>query len=212
MRKLLLSLSILSLCLSLAGVAGAVTYNVLNTGNNGLNPEKWFYDVDGSNGYAGKFTTTQTWKIEDMQGYFDTTITGGTNHHGGVVNINIYTYDPNLPATTLGTFLFGIFFTAADATKGWQGTTGYAGTLPAGSYWISFEIPSGSTFYGKIGSTAAQPDPMLDEAYHWGKWNRDLTPDLSARIAGLPVPLPGAVWLLGSGLLGLVGWRRFGKG
>jgi len=23
------------------------------------------------------------------------------------------------------------------------------------------------------------------------------------------VPLPGAVWLLGSGLLGLVGWRRF---
>jgi hypothetical protein len=27
-----------------------------------------------------------------------------------------------------------------------------------------------------------------------------------------PVPLPGAVWLLGSGLLGLTGWRRFMKG
>lgn len=26
-----------------------------------------------------------------------------------------------------------------------------------------------------------------------------------------PVPLPGAVWLLGSGLLGLSGWRRFRK-
>jgi hypothetical protein len=26
-----------------------------------------------------------------------------------------------------------------------------------------------------------------------------------------PVPLPGAVWLLGSGLLGLAGWRRFRK-
>jgi len=26
------------------------------------------------------------------------------------------------------------------------------------------------------------------------------------------VPLPGAVWLLGSGLLGLAGWRRFKKG
>jgi len=29
---------------------------------------------------------------------------------------------------------------------------------------------------------------------------------------GAPVPLPGAVWLLGSGLLGLAGWRRFRKG
>lgn len=27
-----------------------------------------------------------------------------------------------------------------------------------------------------------------------------------------PVPLPGAFWLLGSGLLGLAGWRKFGKG
>jgi hypothetical protein len=27
-----------------------------------------------------------------------------------------------------------------------------------------------------------------------------------------PVPIPGAVWLLGSGLLGLVGWRRSRKG
>jgi len=27
-----------------------------------------------------------------------------------------------------------------------------------------------------------------------------------------PVPLPGAVWLLGSGLLGLAGWRRFRQG
>ena len=29
--------------------------------------------------------------------------------------------------------------------------------------------------------------------------------------ANTPVPLPGAVWLLGSGLLGLGGWRRFRK-
>jgi hypothetical protein len=27
-----------------------------------------------------------------------------------------------------------------------------------------------------------------------------------------PVPIPGAVWLFGSGLLGLTGWRRFRKG
>ena len=30
--------------------------------------------------------------------------------------------------------------------------------------------------------------------------------------AFLLTPIPGAVWLFGSGLLGLVGWRRFRKG
>jgi hypothetical protein len=45
-------------------------------------------------------------------------------------------------------------------------------------------------------------------------WNRALS---DAEISNLyndgagyaVVPLPGAVWLLGPGLLGLVGWRRF---
>jgi hypothetical protein len=36
--------------------------------------------------------------------------------------------------------------------------------------------------------------------------------DLRISNAVSSVPIPGAVWLLGSGLLGLAGWRRFRKG
>ena len=39
-----------------------------------------------------------------------------------------------------------------------------------------------------------------------------LDPYLMVYTTTNPVPLPGAVWLLGSGLLGLAGWRRFRKG
>jgi hypothetical protein len=34
---------------------------------------------------------------------------------------------------------------------------------------------------------------------------------LAGALPGVPVPVPGAVWLLGSGLLGLTGFRRFRK-
>jgi hypothetical protein len=36
--------------------------------------------------------------------------------------------------------------------------------------------------------------------------------NLLLSVSSAPVPIPGAVWLFGSGLLGLVGWRRFEKG
>ena len=40
----------------------------------------------------------------------------------------------------------------------------------------------------------------------------DKSSDCNIQLYGSPVPLPGAIWLLGSGLLGLGGWRRFRKG
>ena len=46
--------------------------------------------------------------------------------------------------------------------------------------------------------------PHTDGTYSYG------TTPLAATITSA-VPLPGAVWLLGSGLLGLAGFRRFRK-
>jgi hypothetical protein len=44
-----------------------------------------------------------------------------------------------------------------------------------------------------------------------GVWTADDSLKFGVRIDGVEVPLPGAFWLLGSGLLGLAGWRRFMK-
>lgn len=39
----------------------------------------------------------------------------------------------------------------------------------------------------------------------------DDQPDLSHATGHNPVPIPGAIWLLGAGLLGMIGFRRFSK-
>jgi hypothetical protein len=58
-------------------------------------------------------------------------------------------------------------------------------------------------------------DEYFGEMYAFGTWN-DIT-GTHYPVYGIierdvaPVPLPGAVWLLGSGLVGLMGWRRFKK-
>jgi hypothetical protein len=36
--------------------------------------------------------------------------------------------------------------------------------------------------------------------------------NLTGSVSPVPTPVPGAVWLLGSGILGLTGWRKFRKG
>jgi hypothetical protein len=42
-----------------------------------------------------------------------------------------------------------------------------------------------------------------------GIWLQNVV--LNYQITGSVVPLPGSLFILGSGLLGLVGWRRFRK-
>jgi hypothetical protein len=62
-------------------------------------------------------------------------------------------------------------------------------------------LGSGSTTpvqFGELGNAAANP----------GKWYLESDGDVRYEIAGSPVPVPGALWLLGSGLLGLVGVSR----
>ncbi len=196
MRKLLMVLSTLTLCLALAGVAGATL--ILDTGPNAVVDYAW--ELSSAQWLAGKFTTTQAWNFGAMQGDIETIA-------AGLVNITIYSGDGSAPGTALFT---KSFMSEPAGWTDWQGTTGYAGTLPAGDYWISFEVPGSSTFVGGMGWVTPPASPMALEAYNdfdGTGWN-NYPLYLSARIEGFPVPVPGAVWLLSSGLIGLAGWKR----
>jgi hypothetical protein len=208
MRKLLIILSLLAVALSMASVAGADL--IVDTGPNA----NYFYPLGmfaPGQWYAGEFTTTQAWNIGAMQGDIRTI-------YAGEVAITIYNNNGGLPGTALFTQTFQ---SEPDSFEGWQGTTGSAGTLPAGIYWIAFEVPAGSDFYGGFGGQDLRADPpiplptnpmsleaySLDSGATWTNAQLNLT----ARIEGSPVPVPGAFWLLGSGLVGLAGLRRFRK-
>jgi hypothetical protein len=212
MKKLLILISFMALFLLQGGTApGAM---ILDTGTN--SPSYPSYALRDDTWFAGKFTTSQTWNVGAMEGYIRT-------FTADMVAVSIYTYsgDGTVPA---GTPLFTkTFQSQPTGSVGWQGTTGFAGTLAAGSYWIAFEVRDGSTFYGSMGAYAAPPNgAMSPEAYTSnGEWlfapnnldeNIPVPPlYLSVRIAESQVPVPGALWLLGSGLVGLVGWRKFRK-
>ncbi|MBU1194160.1 MAG: VPLPA-CTERM sorting domain-containing protein [Proteobacteria bacterium] len=163
---------------------------------------------------AGQFTLDKGYDIYEMQGYLAVNVQGE-------VLITIYEDSNGRP----GDFVFSKTFMSEDGNSsfyGWQGTSGYAGHLDAGTYWIAFGAPDNSIFEGGMG-TSNLISPIMDaEAYRanmggelgWSDWQvapldyPDFGFGVYARIEGSPVPVPGAIWLLGSGIIGLAGLRR----
>ena len=74
-------------------------------------------------------------------------------------------------------------------------------------YWISVQAYFGDwTWWGWVKSST---DNLSSAEYNSSsKSHEPLNSDLAFEIQGSPVPIPGAVWLLGSGLFGLVVARR----
>ena len=77
---------------------------------------------------------------------------------------------------------------------------------------MGFEPEIGvSTF--AAGMPSKVPYPLEEYAYRGVSDNNEYLPTSSSlpfgvRVEGTLVPIPGAVWLLGSGLIGLIGIRR----
>lgn len=95
--------------------------------------------------------------------------------------------------------------------------------LEPGAYWISFEVwgapeNGDDTYSGQL--QMGFDDPLLDYALavnlgvydnirYWKMgYDLDLGIKIEASSNPTPTPLPGAIWLLGTGLIGLIGIKR----
>jgi hypothetical protein len=84
--------------------------------------------------------------------------------------------------------------------------------LNAGTkYWIALSTASGDPNNTSVDWYLTDPEVLDTMAFRnpeGGSWSAYTTTVSAFRISGTPVPIPGAIWLLSSGLIGLIGLRR----
>ncbi len=121
---------------------------------------------------------------------------------GGEVMASIYSHSISPPPARPEARLFTETFTMPNDDMGnWHGVSGINLVLPAGNYWVVFEVADDSTFSGGLKRGAEAFLPM--EAFYSArsKWKRDDTVDHGWRVSGtppdqFPVPEPTGLTLM----------------
>ena len=181
---------------------------IIDTGQ-GTGDRKWLLGTFEGNEYtqflAGEFVLTQDYRITALEGWIEP-------RRSGSLQYKIYSDGGEIP----GSLIYSTSYAMLEETAGyggWYGPSGLTWNLPVGIYWLSFE-PSNTDFEGNMQVSILSP--LSNYAYQVltvSPWLGYDSLSIGVRIYGEPstVPIPGAVWLLVSGLIGLVGIRRFRK-
>lgn len=191
-------LGALSACLMFAGNAQAIL--IVGTGagstisgGSSLVSSQWL---------AGQFSLANPYNVTSVEGWFGATT-------DGTVTAAIYSDNGSgIPVSELFSQQF-LLDNPSISNNTWDGAFGLSWSLGAGTYWLAFEVRSGDTGAGWMpGGPEGAPNPLPDYAH----WNGSLWISQDSSVAyGMrinAVPIPAAVWLFGSGLLGLIGIAR----
>lgn len=217
--KRLIAAVLICLCLPV----GAHAY-IVNTGT----PDESVPWVAGGGDFgqslSSQFTITQWSTITSIEGYFDDVYATPGN-----ITVSLYSgssFDAvlNGPIPDVSTSIFSGSISIGNAVHtdfsygGWYGVSGLNLSLNPGSYWIAFGDPA-DTYSGAMPGVA--PNPLTPAAwaqpgYNGGGYNY-FDPALNGSDMGIGVrvdgrvPEPLSLILLGIGVAGVIGVRRFQK-
>lgn len=212
-----LPLGALTLLLSInADAATIIDTGVAPCANSGCQGRILSYDSNYPGiKYAASFNLETDTTITDMEVWINTE--GNINRS---FTMTLY-QDIYLDTSRTGQTIFSQNVIINDTGAGdrfnnqWQGLSSLELDLTSGSYWLSLEILENNNYDGYIATT---PYGALSTVGSYAiyypievgdVWRERSDYNFAFRISDIsPVPIPAAVWLFSSGLLGLVGVAR----
>ena len=127
----------------------------------------------------------------------------------------IYGDNVTTPDITSELFAQNVFVSNTGVDDGmnnqWQGLSNLNLNLNAGNYWLSLELRDGNNYdgylpTGEFGALNAVGTYAFSNPSNGG-WIEAPSSDFAFTVSGniSAVPVPAAIWLFGSGLIGLIG-------
>ena len=159
------------------------------------------YTVDTANYVAARFTVTGEWMLQHIEAW----VTCHQACEGDGLLMFQIARDDNGGLPGGSNVVTGAIFPSASDAFSWQGRSILA-PISDGTYWLSFSSNpySAIPFSGLIGGLA--PDPLQSEMrFEGGTW---IASDMGLAIRITAIPLPPAIYLFATGLIGLVGMAR----
>ena len=158
---------------------------------------------------AAEFAATAGESITSLSAY----LTEGAGNVGDTFVFDIYS-SASFTGRATGRVL-DYTATGTFTANGWNTTSANWTPTTTGDYWLALQVSSttqtkGLSAPGAGISTASGTAPALAFAFAGtnGQYALSSAAPVALEISTAPVPLPAAVWLLGSGLAGLATWRR----
>ena len=163
-----------------------------------------YRDSSGYQYLAGEFIIDQSYTVTDIEGWIY-----NNSESNSTATVVIYGDDNSLPNSNE---IYSQRFNVASQSYDFSGASGLSWYLGAGTYWLAFEVRTNDTLQdGWMPTSNDNPASPLDKYafnYNGEGWQSSVSTNFAARVQADAVPIPGAFWLLGSGLISIVGIRR----
>jgi hypothetical protein len=153
-----------------AGVPGVTTWSLISLGETGCTPQPGC--LDSFQFLGGKFVLANDAAIDSVAGWMNT-------DKAGSIDIHIRADNAGLPGTDVYTQNYSLTVQGS----GWQVFHGFTTTIPAGTYWLTFEPSAGSQYDGGMQDGAPNPLPYAFFANSNNRWV-PFTTSMGMRVAG----------------------------